>query len=189
MNWTGATAAHGGMVRPYMKWRSQGVFDKGVRAAAADDVEVFSYCFAELDHRRSKKARGLLEILKGDDFPSPISWIERAASITGSFASQCEGDHALYCVLLEGTARGEASGDPAGYAVYVGETSKSPEKRLTEHLAGGKLASSRVTKWGRCLLPSLYGHLNPQNRDEAKKLEPEVFGALKEAGVPVYGGT
>ena len=113
---------------------------------------------------------------------------EKAAEITGRFIPQTTGNHNLYCILLSGL-----NGKIPGYGIYVGETSKSPEDRFKEHTQGkrnkkGPLFSRIVYKHHKCLLPTLYNHLNPLSRKEAKSLESKIAEALKLEGIPVYGG-
>jgi hypothetical protein len=117
-----------------------------------------------------------------------IDWLERAAEITGSFTPRTKGKHHLYIILLH-----ELKGKSPGYGLYVGETSKSPAARYKEHAERernkrGPLFSRVVYKYHKCLLQTLYNHLNPLSREEAKKLEGEIAEALRLAGIPVYGG-
>ena len=114
--------------------------------------------------------------------------LEKAAKITGRFTPQTTGRHNLYIVLLSGL-----NGKIPGYGIYVGETSKSPEERFREHTEGkrnrkGPLFSRVVYRHHACLLPTLYNHLNPLSRKEAKYLEGKIAEALRLEEIPVYGG-
>jgi predicted nuclease with RNAse H fold len=71
--------------------------------------------------------------------------------------------------------------------LYVGKTIRKPEDRFQQHIDGYK-ASRYVKKYGVRLLPDLFEHLNPMSASEATDLEVRIADALKEAGIPVYGG-
>ena len=75
----------------------------------------------------------------------------------------------------------------SGYALYVGKTNRKTEERFQQHKDGYK-ASRYVKKYGVCLLPDLFEHLNPMSGTEATELEVSIAEALKHAGVPTYGG-
>lgn len=102
--------------------------------------------------------------------------------MTHSFSRTYPGDHYLYVVLLT-----RVKGIEDGNALYVGETSLKPEKRFEQHKSGYK-SSRWVRKYGTRLLPNLYSHLIPLQREEAERLEHEIAEALKKEGIPVYGG-
>lgn len=80
-----------------------------------------------------------------------------------------------------------------GY-VYVGETSKTPEERWAEHVAGrydgnGPVFSRVVHHWGRRLLPELYEHLPPlMTAEDSLKAEAALAEELRERGYRVEGG-
>lgn len=112
----------------------------------------------------------------------PLQWINEAWMVTHSFSRKYPGDHYLYVVLLQ-----KVPDILGGNALYVGETSLTPEKRFENHKTGHK-ASKWVRKYGVHLLPSLYNHLIPLQTEEAKRLEYEIAEALKKEGIPVYGG-
>jgi len=119
---------------------------------------------------------------------TPIDWLETAAEITGLFTPQTTGKHYLYIILLS-----RLKGKVPGYGVYVGESSKTPSVRFNEHAKGkrnrnGPLFSRIVYRHHECLLPTLYNHLNPLSREEAKDLEVRIAEALRQGGIPVYGG-
>ncbi len=177
--------------RPFSSWRTEEIVKHACDAAAKDDIEALSYCLAELSPRHRNidltKWLDLTEFVKKSG-TEPIDWLEKAAGITGRFAPQTTGKHNLYIILLY-----ELKGESPGYGLYVGETSKSPAARYKEHAQRkrnkkGPLFSRIVYKHHKCLLPTLYSHLNPLSREEAKKLEGEIAEALRLAGIPVYGG-
>lgn len=81
--------------------------------------------------------------------------------------------------------------DSSKPCVYVGRTSKTPEKRCEEHLTGarnkrGPLYSRKVKRYGIKLMPKLYEHLNPLTEDESIKLEKELSEQLREKGYGVW---
>jgi hypothetical protein len=179
------------MSRPFASWKTKEIEKQAYDAVDKGDIEAFSYCLAELSPRhRNIDLTAWLDITESarKRGMEAIDWLERAAEITGSFTPRTKGKHHLYIVLLH-----ELKGKSPGYGLYVGETSKSPQVRYKEHSERkrnekGPLFSRIVYKHQKCLLPTLYNHLNPLSREEAKKLEGEIAEALRLAGIPVYGG-
>ena len=179
------------VVRPFFSWTTEEIEKYARDAALAGDIETLSYCLTELSPKyRSDALTAWLNITEfGKSLGiAPIEWLEKAVEITGQFAPQTIGKHNLYIILLS-----KLNGRNPGYGLYVGETSKTPAIRFAEHAEGkrnikGPLFSRVVRKHHKCLLPILYNHLNPLSRQEAKKFEFEIAEALKEAGIPVYGG-
>lgn len=177
--------------RPYSSWKTGEVEKHAYDAAGEGDIEALSYCLAEL----SPKHRNidLTAWLNLTEFAQkrglyPVDWLERAAETTSRFTPQTTGKHNLYIILLY-----ELKGKIPGYGLYVGESSKPPEVRFKEHAQRkrnrkGPLFSRIVYKHQKCLLPTLYNHLNPLSREEAKELEPKIAEALRLEGIPVYGG-
>lgn len=76
--------------------------------------------------------------------------------------------------------------------LYVGMTSKDPKERLSQHLSGArskkgvKISSNIVERYGMYLRPSLYHHLNPLTREEAKRMEGELANRLKRMRYAVW---
>lgn len=76
--------------------------------------------------------------------------------------------------------------------LYVGMTGTKPAVRFKKHKTGHqtrkgiKISSWYVEKYGRFLRPSLYRHLNPLTRDQAKKIEGELAGSLRKRGYAVW---
>jgi hypothetical protein len=177
--------------RPFASWEEKDIIRRARQAADENDIETFSYCIAELSPKhRHTPLTVWLDILESAQSKgmSPIDWLEKAAETTGQFMPTTAGTHYLYIVLLS-----NLRDKTAGYGLYVGETSKLPEVRFEEHLEGkrnrkGPLYSRVVYKHCECLLPSLYSHLNPLSRAEAKALEGKIAGALRMEGIPTYGG-
>jgi hypothetical protein len=177
--------------RPFSPWKTEEVEKHAYNAASEGDIETLSYCLAEL----SPKHRNidLTVWLNITEFAQklglqPVDWLERAAEVTRLFTPQTTGKHNLYIILLSGL-----NGKIPGYGLYVGETSKSPVARFNEHAQGkrnrkGPLFSRVVYRHHKCLLPTLYHHLNPLSREEAKDLEGKIAEMLRLEGIPVYGG-
>ncbi len=177
--------------RPYSSWETEEIVKHARDAAVAGDIETLSYCLGELSPKyRNGTLTAWLDIIEfGKTLGiTPIDWLGKAAEITTQFSPQTAGKHYLYIILLS-----YLHGKDPGYALYVGETSKSPDVRFKEHSQGkrnrkGPLFSRVVRRHHQCLLPTLYDHLNPLSRKEAKALEREIAEALKDEGIPVYGG-
>lgn len=177
--------------RPFYSWKTEEVEKHAYQAAKKGDIESLSYCLAELSPRH--RNIDLTAWLNITDFAhaqglQPIDWLEKAAEATSRFTPRTTGKHNLYIVLLS-----RLHGKKPGYGLYVGETSKSPTTRFREHVQGkrnrkGPLFSRIVHKHHQCLLPTLYSHLNPLSREEAKEFEAKIAEALRLEGIPVYGG-
>ena len=177
--------------RRYLSWETGEVERYACDAANNSDIETLSYCLTALSPKyRTDTLTACLNITEYAQTQGlfPINWLGQAADATGSFIRQTEGKHNLYIILLAGL-----HDKTPGYGLYVGETSKSPAARFKEHSQGkrnrkGPLFSRIVHRHYKCLLPSLYEHLNPLSRQEAKRLEGEIAAALRLEGIPVYGG-
>ena len=111
-------------------------------------------------------------------------------------------DHLLGCAYVLDAANGDeiftvyvinlqeiAGGDKASTNwVYVGQTSKAPEERLKEHLAGGTMSNKAVSTYGLDLNEYLMREI-PQVRfrSDALWLERHVGEELKQRGYKVEG--
>lgn len=90
--------------------------------------------------------------------------------------------HSVYVVLLHDPRF------PERWGLYVGQTSRDPDRRFDQHKAGYK-ASGAVRRFGIRLLPDLVEHLNPMRGWESLDLEGALADAFRVAGVPwVEGG-
>lgn len=85
----------------------------------------------------------------------------------------------IYVVLLEY--------EKAKYGLYVGMTGRSPDERYRQHKAGYK-SSKWPRRYGIGLLPALYKHLNPLDREPAQLAEVELAVALRTTGFRVHQG-
>ena len=177
--------------RPFFSRSTEEVEKHAYKAAKKGDLETLSYCLAELSPKhRNIELSAWLNITEFAQKLGlqPIDWLERAAETTSLFTPQTTGEHNLYIILLS-----RLHGKIPGYGLYVGETSKSPVARFKEHARGkrnrkGPLFSRIVHRHHECLLPTLYNHLNPLSRGEARELEGKIAEALRLEGIPVYGG-
>ena len=80
---------------------------------------------------------------------------------------------------------------PAGVrgCVYVGQTIRTPQERFAQHMRGGRLANTKVYKYGVRLRPDLYGAWNPfATRREAEEAEEALAMELERRGYVVYWG-
>ena len=71
--------------------------------------------------------------------------------------------------------------------VYVGMTGMKPEERFANHKAGTN-AASVVKRYGLCLRPELYEHLNPMPFEAAAQTEKDLAEDLRRTGFTVTGG-
>jgi Uri superfamily endonuclease len=95
----------------------------------------------------------------------------------------------VYVIELDKTA---VSNPGKGY-VYVGETSRTPEERLQQHLEGarnkyGRLYAGVVKQHGVKLRPDLAPRKKYFDQASAKRGEKEHFELLKSRGFNVKGG-
>ena len=73
--------------------------------------------------------------------------------------------------------------------VYVGETKKTPEERLEDHLAGGFTSRPIVRKHAIDLLPRLYRAMRVcKTRTESLAAEARLAARLRRRGYCVFGG-
>ena len=115
----------------------------------------------------------------------PTAWLaaaQRATLRLRATTHRARGaSHHVYIALLEDRRR-----DPP-WGLYVGESSRDPDLRFDQHMAGYK-ASRHVTRFGVRLLPELVAHLNPLRRWEALELEAALAEELARAGVTWVAG-
>ena len=113
-----------------------------------------------------------------------MSGLVEKLSARGHTVNRCKTVYRLYVIELEPNIKK----DGEALAVYVGETSKSREKRFEEHMAGGKLASRHVSKRGVRLRPDLTPRQEYYTRKASKGAELRLADRLREKGFAVYGG-
>ena len=175
----------------FLSWPTEDIVKHACDAASEDDLETLSYCLAALSPKhRSGTLTEWLDVIEYAQTLGlePISWLDKAADVTALFKPIASGKHNIYIILLSGL-----KGKIPGYGLYIGETSKSPATRFKEHAQGkrnrkGPLFSRIVYRHHERLLPTLYNHLNPMSREEAKVFEKEIAETLRLERIPVYGG-
>ncbi len=132
---------------------------------------------------RFAELRSILDETSDDD---PMPWFKTAEKVCKDFSAKTHKkpgvQNRVYIVLLRGVNR-----KWPGYALYVGRTTRKPDVRFQQHKDGYK-SSRYVRKYGVRLLPELFEHLNPMSNAESIELEINIAAALKQAGVPTYGG-
>ncbi|MBS35512.1 MAG: hypothetical protein CMO26_06255 [Thiotrichales bacterium] len=74
---------------------------------------------------------------------------------------------------------------PEKPCVYVGMTSRSPEKRFEQHLSGYK-ASKYPKRYGVRLRPRLFTRYNPMTYEEAQRQERHLAEKLRKRGYAVW---
>lgn len=76
---------------------------------------------------------------------------------------------------------------PGKPCLYVGQTTKEPKVRFKEHMAGGKLSSSKVKKYGKYLSWRRFKRIKSvDTREEAEELEKETAEKLQSKGYGVW---
>ncbi|HWZ62852.1 MAG TPA: hypothetical protein VNX02_07520 [Steroidobacteraceae bacterium] len=111
-----------------------------------------------------------------------IEWLPAAYQVALGFRAACRGRSNLYLVLLDFEDRRRGP-----YGVYVGMTHYTPAQRFDQHKAGIHAAGS-VLKRGLEVLTGPTLHLQHLARAQAQRLEGELAGALRDAGLLVEGG-
>lgn len=128
-----------------------------------------------LDREHAKQVRDLL-INEFRSLGYTVNRIERA-----------------YCTYVVNLHDPELKDPGKGY-VYVGETSLTPDERLRVHLAGarsakgGKLASTKVFKFGTTLNRELMNDHIYLTRESARDAERHLAENLRARGYVVEGG-
>ena len=150
------------------------------------DLEMGTLIYNELSLRKSSSSKKILKDLLSK-FSSvnhePIRWLKDARLIVKNLQitnAHSKNSHSIYVILRNGYSKQNQT-----YGVYVGETSKTPEERFSQHKKGIKSARG-VQKYGIQLLRSLwpYGKINSQQKLcyetklhlSLKKVIPKVSG-------------
>lgn len=144
-------------------------------------------------HGRVLRARTDLE--PSSRFLSKQRAEERRRRLKNSLASRgytVDGDRTVYRVYVI-RLRADGMGDVGKGFVYVGETSKTPEERLREHLHPRgpdrrRVHSSIVSRRGLELIPRLAPKTVYFSRASAKAAEKRVAERLASRGYRVAGG-
>ena len=103
------------------------------------------------------------------------------------------GHYNVYVILLNKEAKKKYSRKYGGWknkpAVYVGETSYTPEERIAQHKEGGFVSSRYVYNHGIELMPELYEEYNPlSSREQSELVETVLAEKLRRLGYTVLGG-
>lgn len=98
--------------------------------------------------------------------------------------------YCVYVVELDaGALPARWRGTRVAGCVYVGQSAKSPEERFRQHMRGGRLANTKVYKYGKRLRPDLYQAWNPfESRREAEAAEEALAMELERRGFVVFWG-
>jgi len=111
---------------------------------------------------------------------SKPGWIPKALraarTLQASTAGQPGARHSVYVILLHDGRRQQPWG------LYIGQTSRDPDWRFDQHKSGYK-ASSPARRFGVCLLPELYEHLNPMQQWESLEVEAALADIFREVGI------
>lgn len=150
-------------------------------ASGSTDPILAGRIIEAVNGRRLRTSRLILDALHPGLGLTPVPWLSAAQDAAKQVAKTTSGIHHLYVILLDGFSK------DGRYGAYVGESRYRPERRFRQHKDGLR-ASGAARRMGICLLPSLYEHLNPLPRDEAKRLEFVLAEAFRGVGVPVRGG-
>jgi hypothetical protein len=111
-----------------------------------------------------------------------IDWLSTLYEVTLQFTARRRGRCNLYVVLLDFADRRHGP-----YGAYVGVSHLSPAQRFDQHKSGIRAAGS-VLKRGLEVLTGPTLHLQRLARPEALRIEGELAGALRDAGLIVEGG-
>lgn len=150
------------------------------------DLEIATLIYEELKLRKSSSSKKKMSdiLLKFSSINhEPIRWLKDARLIVKNLQitnAHSKNSHSIYVILRNGYSKQNQT-----YGVYVGETSKTPEERFSQHKKGIKSARG-VQKYGIQLLHSLwpYGKINSQQKLcyetklhlSLKKVIPKVSG-------------
>ena len=173
--------------RPFMDCGNDELLEIGQRASKDRDIEVFSYCMAELGLRRSSLSRKHRSALAEGGLVA-VPWIQETAYTSRSMVSSGAEDSPchVYVILLDMIR--DTPGLGPEYTLYVGQTGIGVEERIQQHLNGYK-SSRHVRRHGVCLLPTFFEHLHPADSDEALQLEGKLAWALRRRKLcEVFGG-
>lgn len=158
------------------------MIEQALRAAQGADLADAVALLREAAFRRTPVRRRVRQALLPCLY-SQVPWLDDASLVARQISVASAGSHSVYVVLL----MRPTAGGSHGFGLYVGQTARSPSDRLVSHLRG--TASSRhVRRWGVCLLPAIYEHLNPVSEPESRRVEAALADRLREAGLWVEGG-
>ena len=136
-------------------------------------------CAEEASHRRNTILEDVLKRVGNIVLPSK-AWLAKAEKAAKVVTKPGPGTHSVYVILLFNPKAHEP------YGMYVGESSHSPKDRFAQHRAGIK-AGRAAKRYGICLLPRFFQHLNRFQKADRLKVECALAEALRKAGFWVEG--
>ena len=90
--------------RPYKAFIFADIREEMLEGFMSHNIEITSYCFAELSERKNKNIKNIKNDLTSKNL-EPIPWLETAAGITRKYKSVTEGKHNVYIILLDGVGK------------------------------------------------------------------------------------
>ena len=144
--------------RPFLNQQAPFLLDAAEEGLTRQypDLELATLAILELEHRESPKAiksASKIRAMLDDRGHEPILWLMHARKNLQFLKFEDEPNknytNSLYVILRDGFVNVNGR-----YGVYVGQTSKTPDERLDEHLSGIK-AGRGVAKNGIQLMHSL----------------------------------
>jgi len=111
-----------------------------------------------------------------------VDWLPTLYEVTAHFRAERKGRSNIYLILLDYADRRDGP-----HGIYVGMSQYSPAQRFDQHKAGIRAAGS-VLKRGLEVLTGPTLHLQSIARPAAARIEGELAGALRDAGLLVQGG-
>ncbi len=174
--------------RPLIKFSNEMLYELSILCFTNSrlDLEIATLIYEELKLRKSSSSKKLLSdiVLKFSLINhEPIIWLNNARLIIKQIRkidNKSKNLNSIYVILRDGY-----SNQNLRYGVYVGETSKSPEERFSQHKSGIKSARG-IPKYGIQILQSLwpYGKVNSTKKLcyetklnlTLKKVIPKVSG-------------
>ena len=167
--------------RPLIKDKLPGLMKNARFAVETQDLALAMLCAEEASHRATRTLKSVLAVLKAMDFP-PQHLLDKVIKAARAVPKATPGEHHVYVILLY---------DPAceqPYGFYVGETSKKPKDRFAQHRRGYRAGKS-AKKYGVCLSPALYEHVNTFAKEKAGVVERTLCKSLRKSGLWIECGS
>lgn len=148
-------------------------------AVKAKDTGLAMLCAEEASHRWVRTHKAVLAAIEPLGIP-PKRWIAKARDIALTVRRATDGEHYVYVILLYNPSR------KPSFGLYVGETFRKPRERFAQHRRGYK-AGKAAKKYGVCLLPALYEHLNPFDKKMNLRVQNALLRRFDKGGFWVEG--
>jgi hypothetical protein len=166
-------------LRPLDGWE---ILARGVTALENNDIETATYIYDYLTTRKRERFSRYLRTMCETEFNvEPIPFLSLAYEIAQKYKPTTKGTNKVYVILLDGYLKN------GRYGLYVGQTSRTVNNRLTQHLAGERLAA-KCHKKMKNLLPSLFSHLSPMTKKESLEIEEALANEFRAVGIRTEGG-